>query len=120
MSVLIIDPGLRIESFAVINLRGVSTNKTIIYFIAMQTYKELIIHFISLTPHARKHDFSHILPSCLLFIAESRKYHPVVVLLHNHKGLKNISTKFHQVVRQCSVLYLRYCVLRYFVKLPPF
>jgi hypothetical protein len=45
-SVLIIctdeDPGLRIESFAVINLRGVSTNKTIIYFIAMQTYKELI------------------------------------------------------------------------------
>jgi hypothetical protein len=38
------DPGLRIESFAVINLRGVSTNKTIIiYFIAMQTYKELIV-----------------------------------------------------------------------------
>jgi hypothetical protein len=36
------DPGLRIESFAVINLRGVSSNKTI-YFIAMQTYKELII-----------------------------------------------------------------------------
>jgi hypothetical protein len=29
-------------SFAVINLRGVSTNKTIIYLIAMQTYKELI------------------------------------------------------------------------------
>jgi hypothetical protein len=37
------DPGLRIESFAVINLRGVSTNKTIIYLIAMQTYKELIV-----------------------------------------------------------------------------
>jgi hypothetical protein len=36
------DPGLRIESFTVINLRGVSTNKTIICFIAMQTYKELI------------------------------------------------------------------------------
>jgi hypothetical protein len=35
------DPGLRIESFAVINLRGVSTNKTIIYLITMQTYKEL-------------------------------------------------------------------------------
>jgi hypothetical protein len=33
------DPGLQIESFAVINLLGVSTNKTIIYFIAMQTYK---------------------------------------------------------------------------------
>jgi hypothetical protein len=34
MKILIIstdeDPGLRIESFAVINLRGVSTNKTII------------------------------------------------------------------------------------------
>ena len=33
------DPRLRIESFAVINLRGVSTNKTIIHFIAMQTCK---------------------------------------------------------------------------------
>ena len=41
----------------------------------------------------RKQDFSHILPSCLLFIAESRKYHPVVVLLHNHKWLKKISRK---------------------------
>jgi hypothetical protein len=40
------DPGLRIESFAVINLRGVSTNKTIIYFIAMQTYKELNIEMV--------------------------------------------------------------------------
>jgi hypothetical protein len=29
------------RKFAVINLRGVSTNKTIIYLIAMQTYKEL-------------------------------------------------------------------------------
>jgi hypothetical protein len=38
------DPGLRIESIAVINLRGVSTNKTIICFIAMQTYKELNDH----------------------------------------------------------------------------
>jgi hypothetical protein len=37
------DPGLRIESFAVINLRGVSTNKIIICFIAMQTYKELTL-----------------------------------------------------------------------------
>ena len=35
------DPGLRIESFAILNLRGVSTNKTIIYFIAMQTYKDI-------------------------------------------------------------------------------
>ena len=32
--------------YAVINLRGVSTNKTIIYLIAMQTYKELITIFI--------------------------------------------------------------------------
>jgi predicted metalloprotease with PDZ domain len=53
------------------------------------------------------YDVSHILPSCLLFIAKSRKYHPVVVLLHNHKWLKKISTKFHQVLKQCSVFYLR-------------
>jgi hypothetical protein len=31
LSIKALDPGLRIESFAVINLRGVSTNKTIIY-----------------------------------------------------------------------------------------
>ena len=29
------DPGLRIESFAIINLRGVSTNKTIILTVCM-------------------------------------------------------------------------------------
>ncbi|CAB4035138.1 Hypothetical predicted protein, partial [Paramuricea clavata] len=29
----------------------------------------------------RKHDFSHILPSSFLFIAESGKYHPVVVFV---------------------------------------
>ena len=45
----------------------------------------------------RKHDFSHILPSCLLFIAESRKYHPLVVLLHNHKWLKKISKKVSSI-----------------------
>jgi hypothetical protein len=41
---------LRPTIYAVINLRGVSTNKTIIYFIAMQTYKELktIICFIAM------------------------------------------------------------------------
>jgi hypothetical protein len=42
------DPGIRIESFAVINLRGVSTNNSIICFIAMQTYKELVRHMIML------------------------------------------------------------------------
>jgi hypothetical protein len=60
-----------------------------------------IIHFILLTP------FTYPLDPCLLFIAESRKYHAVVVLLHNDKWLKNISTKFHQVLKQCSVFYLR-------------
>jgi hypothetical protein len=42
---------------AVINLRGVSTNKTIIYFIAMQTHKELI------TKVAR-----HIFQACQVWI----------------------------------------------------
>jgi hypothetical protein len=32
------DPGLRIESFAVINLRGVSTNKTIIFLYLIYIY----------------------------------------------------------------------------------
>jgi hypothetical protein len=34
------------RKFITANLRGVSTNKTIIYFIAMQTYKELNKRFI--------------------------------------------------------------------------
>jgi hypothetical protein len=32
------DPGLRIESFAVINLRGVSTNKTIVALMKIRAY----------------------------------------------------------------------------------
>ncbi len=49
-SVLIIadeDPGLRIESFAIIKLRGVTT-KFKIYFFTMQTFKELIMFGCSL------------------------------------------------------------------------
>jgi hypothetical protein len=63
-------------------------------------FKNITFYF---THPTRKHDFSHILPPCLLFIAESRKYHPVVVLLRNDKWLKKISAKFHEVVKQCSV-----------------
>ena len=37
------DPGLRIESFAVINLRGVSTNKTIICFTPCKLTKNLFL-----------------------------------------------------------------------------
>ena len=37
------DPGLRIESFAIIKLRGVTT-KCEIYFFTMQTFKELMDH----------------------------------------------------------------------------
>ena len=43
------DPGLQIESFALINLRGVTTNKTIICFITMQTYKELKKSYVDKT-----------------------------------------------------------------------
>ena len=46
------DPGLRIESFAVINLHGVSTNKTIIYFIVLfycyfivRIYTSMVLYF---------------------------------------------------------------------------
>jgi hypothetical protein len=46
------DPGLRIESFAVIHLRGGSTNKTMICFIAMQTYKELNYYLVEIIDHA--------------------------------------------------------------------
>ncbi len=41
------DPGLRIESFAIIKLRGVTTKYKICFF-TMQTFKELskIVYFI--------------------------------------------------------------------------
>ena len=60
-------------------------------FIKLSLFSLNIIYIIFHFP--RKHDFSHILQSCLLFIAESVKYHAVVVLLHNHKWLKKISKK---------------------------
>ena len=40
-----------------------------------------------------KHDFSHILPSCSRFTAESQQFHPNVVLLHNNPLVKEY---FHQ------------------------
>ena len=40
------DPGLRIESFAVINLRGVSTNKTIIIFCMLRIYFSTCFNFL--------------------------------------------------------------------------
>ena len=45
------DPSLRIESSAIINLRGVSTklNKYIVF--TMQTYKKLIPNFIQHSKH---------------------------------------------------------------------
>jgi hypothetical protein len=59
-----------------------------------------IIHFISLT----KTQFQPYFAMFFLFVAETRKYHPVVVLLHIHKWLKKISTKFRQVLKQCKCI----------------
>ncbi len=44
------DPGLRIESFALIKLRGVTT-KFKIYFFTMQTFKELIVQLYTHIAH---------------------------------------------------------------------
>ena len=73
------------KNYAQFNIIIVDFIRIVIIFIKYNTF-----YF---TYPARKHDFSHILPSCLLFIAESGKYHPVVVLLHNHEWLKKISKK---------------------------
>ena len=53
-SVLIVDPSLRIESSAIINLRGVSTklNKYIVF--TMQTYKKLN-HIVVIRGDAKLH-----------------------------------------------------------------
>ena len=64
------DPGLWIESFAVINLRGVSTNKTIIYLIAMQTYKELKLINLGLSGPTVGWALSLV-----LCVKEGHKYH---------------------------------------------
>ena len=48
------DPGLRIESFAVINLRGVSTNKTIIYVIYVNSLVYKAQHCAIVIHMARK------------------------------------------------------------------
>ena len=74
-----------VKNNAQFNIIIVDFIRIVIIFIKYNTF------YFSYPP--RKHDFSHILPSCLLFIAESCKYHPVVVLLHNHEWLKKISKK---------------------------
>ena len=73
------------KNYAQFNIIIVDFIRIVIIFIKYNTF------YFTYPP--RKHDFSHILPSCLLFIAESGKYHPVVVLLHNHEWLKKISKK---------------------------
>ena len=74
-----------VKNYALFNINIVDFMRIVIVFFKYNTF------YFTYPP--RKHDFSHILPSCLLFIAESRKYHPLVVLLHNHKWLKKISKK---------------------------
>jgi hypothetical protein len=88
------DPGLRIESFAVINLGGVSTNKTIICFIAMQTYKELITDLCGECIHSAFKRLDRLtnqrsrLVNNLAFLKRCRDNKVVP------KGLR-ISTKYH-------------------------
>jgi hypothetical protein len=74
-----------VKNYAQFNIIIVDFTRIVNIFIKYNTF-----YF---TYHPRKHDFSHILPSCLLFITQSCKYHPGVVLLHNHKWLKKISKK---------------------------
>ena len=73
------------KNYAQFNIIIVDFIRIVIIFIKYNTF------YFTYPP--RKHDFSHILPSCLLFNTESGKYHPVVVLLHNHEWLKKISKK---------------------------
>ena len=58
------DPGLRIESFAVINLRGVSTNKTIIFYRHANIQRTLYYIHITIsyiTQLVNRHDNSKFL-----------------------------------------------------------
>jgi hypothetical protein len=68
-----------VKNYAQFNIIIVDFIRIVIIFIKYNTF------------YFTYRDFSQILPSCLLFIAESGKYHPVVVLLHNHEWLKKIS-----------------------------
>jgi hypothetical protein len=72
-----------VKNYAKFNINIVDIIRIVIVFFKYNTF-----YF---TYPQRKHDFSHILWSCLLFIAESRKHHPVVVLLL--EWLKKISKK---------------------------
>ena len=71
-------------------------------------------------PPSRKTRFQpyYILPSCLLFIANWNleniiQFLQIYIIIN---GWRRFQKRFHQVLKQCSVFYLRYCVLRYFVK----
>ena len=72
------------------------------------------LHFTYLAP---KRDFiRHILSSCSLFFAASRRFQPIVVASHNDRCLRKMSANFRRILRQRRAVYPRYCVLRYCVK----
>ena len=72
-----------VKNYAQFNTIIVDFIRIVIIFIKYNTF------YFTYPP--RKHDLSHILPSCLLFIPEYGKYHPIIVL--NHEWLKKISKK---------------------------
>ncbi len=68
------------KNYAEFNIIIVDFIRIVIVFFKYNTF-----YFTYPPPPPRQHDISHFLLSCLLFIAESCKYLPVVELLHNHK-----------------------------------
>ena len=75
---------------AVINVRGVSTNKSIIYFIAMQTYKELksyIMHRLLICPP----DASS--PATIVYIVMTIVYIVMTIVLIDYTIVLIVCTK---------------------------
>jgi hypothetical protein len=74
-----------------------------------------ILHFISLTPH--ENTISAIFCRLVCFLTPNLAN--IIQLLYFYitmNGWRRFQRRFHQIWKQCSVFYLRYCVLRYFVK----
>ena len=58
-------------------------------------------------------DVALTLPSRLSLSAVSCKYQPAIILSHYYGWLEKIfSTKFSQLLKHCSVYFLRICVFR--------
>ena len=75
--------------------------------------------YFTYPPPPRKNTISAIFTVLFcFFIADSRKYHQILTLLNSRRWLKDNSTKFRRLLKQCNVFCLQLCLLGLLARIP--